>query len=73
VGVQGTKKERTHNYRPREHRVAVGPWKWAYRFCVIIRDDGGPDNAQHGGVPILQDRQASNNLKHFRIPYGDEQ
>jgi len=73
VGVQGTEKERTHSCRPREHGVAVRPREWTYRFCVIIRDDRGPDDAQHGEVPILQDCQANRDLKHFGTPYGDEQ
>ena len=73
MGMQGMERERTHSCGSREHGVGVFTWTETYRFCVIMRGGGGPDEVQHGGIPILQDCHANHNLRHFGTSYGDEQ
>ena len=33
----------------------------------------GPEDEYDGDVPVLQHRQARHNLRHFGIPYNNEQ
>jgi len=73
VGMQGMERERTHSCGSHEHGVGVFTWTETYRFCVVMRDDGGPDEVQRGGIPILRDCQANHDLRQFGMPYGDEQ
>jgi len=73
VGMQGMERDRTHSCGSHEHGVGVFTWTKTYRFCVVMHDDGGPDEVQRGGIPILQDCQANHGLRQFGMPYGDEQ
>jgi len=66
-------RDRTHSCGSHEHGVGVFTWTKTYRFCVVMHDDGGPDEVQRGGIPILQDCQANHGLRQFGMPYGDEQ
>jgi hypothetical protein len=62
----------THDYgRSREHDISVEPWAGAYMMTKRVEVD--PDEEHDGKVPVLRHRQAHHSLRHFEIPYKNEQ
>ena len=64
----------TYNCRKsRECDVAVASRAGTYRVGITKHDGVGPDEVQHGEVPVLQHRQARYGLRHFGMSYSNEQ
>ena len=62
----------TYNYgRSREHGSSVAQWSGTSRMAKQVEVD--PDEEDGGDVPILQHRQARQNLRYFGVPYNNEQ
>jgi len=55
------------------HGIAVVLWVGTYGFHIMKHGDVGPDEVQHGGVPILQHSQARHSLRHFEMSYSNKQ
>lgn len=64
--MQHVRRMVTHNYRKScKHDTVLTSWVRTYGFSVTEKGDRDQDEVHHGGVPVLQHRQARYSLRHL--------